>query len=266
MSFPRKRESRAPARARPSLDARFRGHDTDVSGSAWPPANGQAGRRQREREISFRIFRKRSIIILLNSSRRNRMLETRETAPPAPRHSRRAARQAKASRESRIVEALNRGVSLADIAEREHVGENRMRALVHEILKWRRLGDCRPTRYGGRRFGGPRPGRPNGRSGRDADRRLLLHIYAVDYYIILCDEAVESAGASGSDFARNCLRESIPLLFRCYSAVNSAVNSAVIPLLFCCQRRQFIPQIPETAKVFRGDCRKRRQHRIFFSH
>ena len=67
------------------------------------------------------------------------MLETSETAPPAARRdrslaARRAARQAKASRESRIVEGLNRGVSLAEIAEREHVGEKRMRALVHEIL------------------------------------------------------------------------------------------------------------------------------------
>ena len=36
VSFPRKRESRAPARARPSLDARFRGHDTDVFESSSP--------------------------------------------------------------------------------------------------------------------------------------------------------------------------------------------------------------------------------------
>jgi hypothetical protein len=42
------------------------------------------------------------------------------------------------------------------------------------------------------------------------------------------------------------LRDLIPLLFGCYSAV----NSAVIPLLFRCRRRQFIPQIPETANVF----------------
>jgi hypothetical protein len=67
------------------------------------------------------------------------MLETSETATPAARRdrslaARRAARQAKASRESRIVEGLNRGVSLADIAERERVGEKRMRVLVHEIL------------------------------------------------------------------------------------------------------------------------------------
>ena len=67
------------------------------------------------------------------------MLETSETAPPAARRdrslaARRAARQAKASRESRIVESLNRGVSLADIAERERVGEKRMRVIVDEIL------------------------------------------------------------------------------------------------------------------------------------
>ena len=67
------------------------------------------------------------------------MLHTPETAPPAVRRdrsaeARRAARQAKASRERRIVELLNRGVSLAEIAEREGVGEKRMRALVDDIL------------------------------------------------------------------------------------------------------------------------------------
>src|SRR5271155_1980193 len=67
------------------------------------------------------------------------MLDTVETAPPAVRRdrsveARRAARQAKASRERRIVELLNRGVSLAEIAEREDVGEKRMRALVDDIL------------------------------------------------------------------------------------------------------------------------------------
>ena len=59
------------------------------------------------------------------------MLETSETTPPAARRdrslaARSAARQAKASRESRIVEALNRGVSLANIAEQERVGEKRI--------------------------------------------------------------------------------------------------------------------------------------------
>ena len=67
------------------------------------------------------------------------MLETSETAPPAARRdrslaARRAARQAKESRESRIVESLNRGVSLADIAGRERVGAKRMRVIVDEIL------------------------------------------------------------------------------------------------------------------------------------
>src|ERR1700675_3316889 len=70
------------------------------------------------------------------------------------------------------------------------------------------------------------------------------HNSGVDYSIILCDESVGCVGASGSDFARNSLRESIPLLsrfipllFGCYSAVirllfrcYSAVRSAVIPL------------------------------------
>jgi hypothetical protein len=47
---------------------------------------------------------------------------------------RRAARQAKASRERRIIESLNRGVSVAVIADREDVTEKRMRALVRDIL------------------------------------------------------------------------------------------------------------------------------------
>ncbi len=47
---------------------------------------------------------------------------------------RRAARLAKARRESRIVDLLNRGVSVAEIAARENVTEKRMRALISEIL------------------------------------------------------------------------------------------------------------------------------------
>ena len=67
------------------------------------------------------------------------MSDTVETAPPAVRRdrsveARRAARQAKASRERRIIESLNRGVSVAVIAEWEDVGEKRMRALVRDIL------------------------------------------------------------------------------------------------------------------------------------
>src|SRR5271169_4538654 len=67
------------------------------------------------------------------------MSDTVETAPPARPlrdRSRRGARarQAKASRESRIIESLNRGVSVAVIAEWEDVGEKRMRALVRDIL------------------------------------------------------------------------------------------------------------------------------------
>ncbi len=47
---------------------------------------------------------------------------------------RRAARVVKAKRERRIVDLLNRGVSVAEIAAREEVTEKRMRALVSEIL------------------------------------------------------------------------------------------------------------------------------------
>src|SRR5271156_4735303 len=42
------------------------------------------------------------------------------------------------------------------------------------------------------------------------------------------------ASGSAADFARNSLRELIPLLFRCYSAV----SSAVIPLLFALSFRR----------------------------
>ena len=67
------------------------------------------------------------------------MSETVETAPLAVRRdrsveARRAARQAKASRERRIIGSLNRGVSVAVIAEWEDVTEKRMRALVRDIL------------------------------------------------------------------------------------------------------------------------------------
>jgi hypothetical protein len=65
------------------------------------------------------------------------MSYTVETAPPARgrlAEARRAARQAKASREKRIIEALNRGVSIVEIAEREDVSEKRMRALVRDVL------------------------------------------------------------------------------------------------------------------------------------
>src|SRR5277367_5722429 len=67
------------------------------------------------------------------------MSDTMETAPLAVPRDRsveagRAKRQAKASRESRIIESLNRGVSVAVIAEWEDVGEKRMRALIRDIL------------------------------------------------------------------------------------------------------------------------------------
>jgi len=62
-----------------------------------------------------------------------------ESVPPAPLRdrsieARRAARQAKARRERRIVDLLNRGVSVAEIAAREEVTEKRMRSVVSEIL------------------------------------------------------------------------------------------------------------------------------------
>ena len=51
-----------------------------------------------------------------------------------PIEARRAARAGKALRERRIVDLLNSGVSVAEIAAREGVTEKRMRALVWEIL------------------------------------------------------------------------------------------------------------------------------------
>ena len=54
---------------------------------------------------------------------RNRSLEAR-----------RAARQARLERERLIVDLLNRGVAIAEIAHRIGVSEKRMRALVKEIL------------------------------------------------------------------------------------------------------------------------------------
>ncbi len=67
------------------------------------------------------------------------MSDTVATAPVAVRRdrsveARRTARQAKASQERRFIESLNRGVSVAVIAEWEDVGEKRMRALVRDIL------------------------------------------------------------------------------------------------------------------------------------
>jgi hypothetical protein len=74
--------------------------------------------------------------------------------------------------------------------------------------------------------------------------------------IILLSSALNPSDASGraDRISREipsanqfpCYLDLIPLLFGCYSAV----NSAVIPLLFRCRRRQFILQIPETANVF----------------
>src|SRR5271170_242791 len=67
------------------------------------------------------------------------MSDTVETPPLAVPRDRsveawRAARQAKARRERRIIELLNRGVPVVEIAELEDVGEKHMRALVREAL------------------------------------------------------------------------------------------------------------------------------------
>ena len=64
--------------------------------------------------------------------------------PPAARprkrsiEARRAARVGKAERERLVIDSLNRGVSVAEIAERLGVTEKRTRAIVREILARRR--------------------------------------------------------------------------------------------------------------------------------
>jgi hypothetical protein len=62
-----------------------------------------------------------------------------EPAPPARRRdrsaaARRAARQRRAEREARIVDLLNRGVSVAEIADRDGVGERAMRKSIRTLL------------------------------------------------------------------------------------------------------------------------------------
>src|SRR5271166_4414727 len=74
-----------------------------------------------------------------SSRQKENMSVFAESVPPAPLRdrsieARRAARQAKARRERRIVDLLNRGVAIAEIAARDGVTEKRMRALVSEIL------------------------------------------------------------------------------------------------------------------------------------
>ena len=66
---------------------------------------------------------------------------TAEAHPPAQAQAQaRAARLEKFQREQRIVEYLNRGVSVAEIAARVGVGEKRMRAIIREILARRMPG------------------------------------------------------------------------------------------------------------------------------
>ena len=66
------------------------------------------------------------------------MSDCLDAAPPAAPFAAspdaRAARLAKFKREQRIVEYLNRGVSVAEIAARVGIGEKRMRAVIQEIL------------------------------------------------------------------------------------------------------------------------------------
>src|SRR5271165_6368061 len=81
----------------------------------------------------------RALPRLYNAITENKMSETAEAAPRSTRRdrsieARRAARLLKARREGRIVQFLNRGVSIAEIAAREGVTEKRMRAVIRDIL------------------------------------------------------------------------------------------------------------------------------------
>lgn len=67
------------------------------------------------------------------------MSEPVEPAPSAPRRdrsaaARSAARQRRAAREGRIVSLLNRGVSIAEIADRDGVSEPAMRKSIRTLL------------------------------------------------------------------------------------------------------------------------------------
>ncbi len=74
-------------------------------------------------------------------------------APLAARTDARAARLAKFKREQLIVDYLNRGVSVAEIAARVGIGEKRMRAVIP--------GDSRPPHAGAARGVFGDPGQPS---------------------------------------------------------------------------------------------------------
>jgi len=68
-----------------------------------------------------------------------RLSEPAESAPPAPRRdrsaaARRAARQERAERETAIVDLLNGGLSIAEIADRVGVSERAMRKSIRTLL------------------------------------------------------------------------------------------------------------------------------------
>src|SRR5277367_4975242 len=101
---------------------------------------------------------------------------------------------------------------------------------------------------------------PDARSATRAARSVSVRdSYIIMLLIILLSSALppsDAPGRAGRIFARNSpvpgippLCDLIPLLFPCYSAVNSAVIPLLIPLLLRCQRIEFIRQIPESAHV-----------------
>ena len=108
-------------------------------GSGYEPAFSS---RQPTENATISCFLPRICVLLLFSlilAKENAALSAcLEAAPPVapsyPSTDARAARLAKFKREQRIVEYLNRGVSVAEIAAQVGVGEKRMRAVIREIL------------------------------------------------------------------------------------------------------------------------------------
>ena len=91
-----------------------------------------------EQCLAIRVFLCSPFVLMILAKENAALSACREAAPPVtpstPSTDARAARLAKFKREQRIVEYLNRGVSVAEIAAQVGVGEKRMRAVIREIL------------------------------------------------------------------------------------------------------------------------------------
>ena len=84
--------------------------------------------------------------------------------------------------------------------------------------------------------------------------RVPQHSLAVDCFVThhggVSLRPSDAVGASGSDFARNSLRELIPLLFGCYSAVSSAVIPLLIPRNRKVTHRKYLNQPMFSRRIF----------------